>query len=222
MQYNIQEELKNIPFLSHLCEDTLGSLAAHAVVKTFPKNTIVISEGDESGSFHIVLSGKVRVYLSNEDGKEVTLRFEGPGQYFGEIALLDDEPRTASVVTVEKSTFGIISKSAFKAWLADYPDAALNIIKDLVQRIRNLTRRLKGLALSDVYGRLRTALNEMAIDDGDAQIISPCPTQQDLATLVGASREMVSKIFKELVIGGYVTKEGKVMKINIKLPESGW
>ncbi len=217
---NLYEALGNIPIFSQLPDDALRSLASHATIKTYPKNSIVINEGDDTASFHFILSGTVRVYLSDENGKELTLSVDGPGKYFGELALLDDAPRSASVITCEKATCGIISKAEFKAWLNNNSNAPFGIINGLVSKVRALTDKVRTLALSDVYGRLVIELQNMAEDSGDKKIIESRPTQQDLANMIGASREMVSKIFKELLKGEYITIDGKRLIINKKLPSS--
>lgn len=220
MQNDVYERLKDISIFAHLPQPAMVALSEQALVKTYPKNTIVFNEGDDSASFHVILKGSVRVYLSNEDGKEHTLSQDGAGKYFGELALLDEAPRTASVITTEKSTCGIISKTVFKNWLSEHPEAALPIMKGLVQMIRKLTDNVKSLALSDVYGRLRTVLLNLSGETGTGSTIEPKPTQQQLANRIGASREMVSKIFKELVTGGYIAVEKKSLIINKKLPIS--
>ena len=203
-----------------MSDKALRSLAEHAVIKSFPKNSFIINEGDESGSLHIILTGKVRVLLSNMKGREVTLGFEGPGQYFGELAILDDSPRSASVMTTEKSSCIVISKSIFKTWLGENPEANVSVIKGLVQTIRDLTSNVKGLALLDVYGRLIRILRKMSIDRDGIIVIPDRPTQQELASMIGASREMVTRIFHDLSLGGYITLEGKSLIINKKLPPS--
>jgi len=220
MQHDLVTGLKQVPIFSNLDQEELDSLAAHAVVKTFPKNAIIINEGDETASFYIVLSGRVRVFLSNEMGKEVTLEIEERGRYFGELALLDNAPRSASVITMEKCSCGIISKAEFNRWLGKYPSAANTIIRSLVKKIRSLTENVKTFALSDVYGRLIKVLQDMAKEQEGKQVISEKPTQQELANMIGASREMVSKIFKELITGGYLIVDGKTLTIAKKLPAS--
>lgn len=220
MQSEIFETLKKVDYFSRLPNDTLQSLAVHTIIKSYRKNVPIISEDDESTSLYLLLSGKVRVFLSNEEGKEVTLGFEGPGQYFGELALLDDGPRSASVITVEPSSCAVISKSVFKNWLDKHPDANLAIIRGLVQTIRELTSNVKGLAILDVYGRLIKILRKMSIENGENKVIPDRPTQQELANMVGASREMVTRIFRDLSVGGYITIEGKSLIINKKLPPS--
>ncbi len=220
MQQTVSQALRQITIFSHLSDQALESLASHATIKTFPKNAIIINEGDETGSFHIILSGKVRVYVSDEFGKELTLSLDSSGKYFGELALLDDEPRSASVITAEKSTCGLISKVEFKAWLSKNPDAPFSLIKGLSNKVRTLTDKVRSLALSDVYGRLIIELQNMAEEKDGTRVINDKPTQQDLANMIGASREMVSKIFKELIKGGYITIDGKSLFINKKFPSS--
>lgn len=220
MPATVFESLKNVYYFSQLPDESLQSLADNMNVKAFRKNVPIISEDDESTSLYILLSGKVRVYLSNEEGKEVTLCFEGPGQYFGELAILDDGPRSASVVAVEHCSCAVISKTIFMEWLSDHPDAQKAIIKGLCQTIRDLTSNVKGLAILDVYGRLIKVLRRMAIHDKGITLVPNRPTQQDLANMVGASREMVTRIFRDLSIGGYIKIEGKSLIISKKLPPS--
>ncbi len=213
--------LKNIPLFSNLAESDLAILCSHAVTKKFSKNTIIINEGDETDSLYVILSGKVKVFLSDEQGKEIILNIEGPGEHFGEIALLDEAPRSASVMTLEPSSFLIISKADFKDCLAKNPNIAIGLIKELTSRIRMLTGNVKGLALRDVYGRVTETLLHLAKEDNGKLVITEKLTQQDLANRVGASREMVSRILKDLTAGGYIKVEDKKIAIRRKLP-SGW
>ncbi len=213
--------LKNIPLFSNLAESDLAILSSHAVTKKFAKNTIIINEGDETDSLYIILSGKIKAFLSDEHGKEIILDMAGPGEYFGEVALLDEAPRSASVMTLEPSSFLIISKDDFKNCVAKNPDIAISLIKELTHRIRVLTSSVKGLALRDVYGRVAETLLNLATEENGTLTISERPTQQELANMVGASREMVSRILKDLTSGGYIEVEDKKITIKRKLP-SGW
>ncbi len=213
--------LKNIPLFSNLAESDLAILSSHAVTKKFAKNTIIINEGDETDSLYIILSGKIKAFLSDEHGKEIILDMAGPGEYFGEVALLDEAPRSASVMTLEPSSFLIISKGDFKNCVAKNPDIAISLIKELTHRIRVLTSSVKGLALRDVYGRVAETLLNLAAEENGTLTISERPTQQELANMVGASREMVSRILKDLTSGGYIEVEDKKIAIRRKLP-SGW
>jgi CRP/FNR family cyclic AMP-dependent transcriptional regulator len=195
----------------------LGTLAEHATIRSYPKNAIVINEGDETDSLYVVLSGKVKVFVSDENGREIDLGIEGPGEYFGEM-VLDGGPRSASVMTLEPCKFAIVHRSEFAGFLAKNPDFALDLINRLIHKIRDLTQNVKSLALMDVYGRVARLLLELAEEREGKLVISGKLTQQDLANRIGASREMVSRIFRDLAIGGYITISGKTITIHKKPP----
>jgi CRP/FNR family cyclic AMP-dependent transcriptional regulator len=212
--------IKSVPYFSEIPEGDLERLVAAAVKKTYPKNSVIINEGDEAGSLFIILSGRVQAFLSNESGRTVTLSTQESGSFFGELSLLDGEPRSASVMTLEPTVCILIPRRAFQLWLQEHPDAALSIIRSLTRRIRLLTESVRGLALSDVYGRLVKSLHGMAAADGETWVIDPKPSHQDLANVVGCSREMVSRIMKDLARGGYIATEGKTLRLLRKLPAS--
>jgi CRP/FNR family cyclic AMP-dependent transcriptional regulator len=212
--------LKKIPYFSDVPDEALEKLASSALKKTYPKNAVIINEGDEAGSLFIILSGKIQAYLSNESGRTVTLSTQESGSFFGELSLLDAEPRSASVITLEATTCILIPRTAFLNWLQDHPNAASCIIRSLTRRIRNLTESVRGLALSDVYGRLVKTLHGMAAERDGEWIIEGKPSHQDLANVVGCSREMVSRIMKDLARGGYIVVEGKLLRIVRRLPTS--
>lgn len=203
-----------------LTEDHLRALAQRGVPRTFRKSTVIISEDDATDSLYIILSGKVKVYLADDGGKEIELATEGPGSYFGEM-VLDDGPRSASVMTLETSTFSVVAKSEFKKFLTDNPEVAIHIIEKLIARTRVLTDNVKSLALLDVYGRVARLLLELAKEQDGKLVISEKLTQQDIANRVGASREMISRIFKDLSIGGYIKIADRKITIN-KKPPAKW
>ncbi len=212
--------LKKIPFFSKLPDETLHTLAGKAKSFIFPKQAIIISEGDDSSSLYIILSGKVRVFSSDEKNREVTLLVQEPGSYFGELALIGNEPRSASVEALEKTVCGIISKSDFKHWLAGHPDVALGLLCDLSDKIRHLTEKVKQLALANVYERTIKVLQDMAVKENGIFVVHNKPTQQELASMVGSSREMINKIMRELTKGGYIAIKGKTLRIENKPPDS--
>jgi CRP/FNR family cyclic AMP-dependent transcriptional regulator len=220
MQQEVFSSLKKIPFLSKLPDEALNALAAKAKSVKYPKQAVIISEGDETNSLYIILSGKVRVFSSDEKSKEVTLQVQESGSYFGELALLADEPRSASVETLEKTVCGIISKNDFKYWLASHPDVAIGLLSDLSAKIRHLTEKVKQMALSNVYERTIKVLQDIATKEGDIFVIDNKPTQQELANMVGSSREMINKVMKELTKGGYIVIKGKTLRIENKPPAS--
>jgi len=210
--------LKNIALFSGLSETDMAAVSSLAVTRSFPKNTLVICEGDSSDSLYVVLSGKVKVFLSDEEGKEVTLNLQGAGEYFGELAILDEAPRSASVMTVEDTKLAVLSKAAFEKCMEQHATIALIVMRGLARRLRELTENVRSLALMDVYGRVARLLLEMSEEVNGKNVIRQRLTQRDIASMVGASREMVSRILRDLSIGGYITIENKIITLNERLP----
>ena len=200
-----------------LTRDELHALSAHAVTRTFAKNTVIVNEGDPADSLYVIVSGKVKAFVADGDGREVVLSTQGPGEYFGEM-MLDEGPRSASIMTLEKSTFLVVPKADFRALLIAQPEFAVRLIEKLIDRVRTLTDNVRSLALMDVYGRVARLLLELA-ESQDGQLVIPGRlTQQDIASRVGASREMISRIFKELTAGGYVSVQRDRVLIYRKPP----
>jgi CRP/FNR family transcriptional regulator, cyclic AMP receptor protein len=210
--------IENISIFAGLTPADLELIEQRMVRRSYPKSTIILSEGDSSDSLYLILSGKVKVFLNDESGKEAIINYQEAGEYFGELSLIDESKRSASIMTVEKTNLAVITRQAFYQIMSDNPAIAIHLLKDLVQRVRALTEEVKSLALSDVYGRLVKTLQSMAVEhDGQLVIESPF-TQQELASRIGASREMVCRIFKDLVKGGYITTDQKQTVINKALP----
>ena len=203
-----------------LPDDALRHIAASGVVRTFPKSAILIAEGDVGDALYIILSGRVKVYASNAAGREVVINFHGPGEYVGEMSL-DGEPRSASVVTMEPTTCAIVNRAQFRDFLAQNPDFAQHLIQTLIRRCRSATENVKSLALSDVYGRLVRLINALAVEQDGHQVVQERLTQQDIADRVGASRDMIGKLMKDLVGGGYLAVEDRRIAILKRLPP-GW
>jgi CRP/FNR family cyclic AMP-dependent transcriptional regulator len=198
----------------------LRALSALGVIKHYPRNAVIVSEGDDADFFFILVSGRAKIYVSDEDGREVVLRAIGPGSYFGEM-LLDGHPRSASVMTMEPARLFAIPKAKFRDFVRSHPDFAIHLVEQLIGRVRALTDNVKSLALMDVYGRVARLMLDMAKQEGGKLVIQEKLTQQDIASRVGASREMISKIFKELVAGGYISIDCKRITIN-KTPPRHW
>jgi CRP/FNR family cyclic AMP-dependent transcriptional regulator len=209
--------LNDVPLFLGLPEGDLHAIAEKAVIRTFAKNAIVISEGEYTGSLYVILSGRVKICLGDESGKELILDIKGPGGYFGEMAL-DELPRSASVVTLEQSRFAVISKNHFEHLLLEHPEISLHVIKDLIHIVRGLNKNVRSLALRDIYGRVSKLLLELAVDEEGKLVISEKLTQQDMANRVGSSRETINRIFRDLSLGGYIKIEGKKITINKALP----
>ena len=211
--------LEQVPIFSGLDGAELAKIEMQLVRRSFAKNTVIITEGDSSDSLYVILHGKVKVYLNDEQGKEAIINYQGTGEYFGELALIDDSERSASVMTVEKSDFAVISKAAFHSVLEKNPHIAIHLLKDLARRVRTLTDEVKSLALSDVYGRLCKTLLSLADEKDGILMIEGHITQQELASRIGASREMVCRIIKDLVVGGYISLEQNRYLIHKSLPQ---
>jgi CRP/FNR family transcriptional regulator, cyclic AMP receptor protein len=200
-----------------LQDEILKGVAARGGVRTFPRHSIIISEGERSDTFFIILSGKVKVFGSDESGREIIYSTHGPGEYVGEMAL-DTGVRTASVMTIEETACSVVSGAELKGFIAEYPEFALHLIHKLIRRARKATEDVKNLALLDVYGRFRVLLTTLAEDSNGTLQIRDKLTQQDIADRIGSSREMVSRIFKDLMQGGYVSLESGRWTILKKLP----
>jgi CRP/FNR family cyclic AMP-dependent transcriptional regulator len=197
----------------------LRDTAQHAVTRTFPKNTVVVSEGDQTDSLYIIVSGRVKIYVSDDKGKEIVLSEAGPGEYFGEM-VLDEGPRSASVKTLEPTQFLVIPKEDFTEFLVKSKEFSLRLILKLIRRVRALTNEVKNLALMDVYGRVARMLLDLAVDRDGVLVIEKRPTQQEMADRVGASREMVSRILGDLTSGGYIEVERDRITIARTLPRA--
>ncbi len=204
-----------------LSPEDLQIITSHGVTRNYPKNVVLITEGDRSDSLYVILSGKVKVFLSDEHGKEVQLNIQGPGEYFGELALIDQAPRSASVMTLEPSKLAVVSKADFQRCLAGHPEIAVELIRCLVQQVRSLTDAVGSMAMKPVYERVACTLLKLATERNDRLVIEERLTHQDIANMVGASREMVSRIMKDLSTGGYIQVRDRKIFIQEKLP-AGW
>lgn len=216
----ITETLSSTSLFSGMEPDDIEVVAAQTVIKKFPKNTVIVGQGDETDSLYIIVQGKVDVFLHNDKGKEIIINTLGECETFGELAPLGGIPRQASIITTEDSIFGIISRQVFVDTLLAKPSISMRIIDLLITRIQDLTEEVSSLALEDVYNRVVRILYKHAAEVGE-KLITEKLTQQDIASRVGATREMVHRILKELKTGGYISIEGKHITIEKKLPP-GW
>jgi len=209
--------LQTVPLFYGLTSGALTEIEQHGSVRSFRKNTLVINQDDETYSLYVILSGRVKVFVSGEDGREAVLNHQGAGDCFGELALIDKQPRVASVMTTEASRLMIISRDDFLACLSANPEIAINLIKPMTGRMRMLAKNVSSLALMDVYGRVAHVLLEQAVER-DGELVTDRITQQDIAEMVGASRAMVSRILKSLKEGGYISISDKRITVHQKLP----
>jgi CRP/FNR family cyclic AMP-dependent transcriptional regulator len=204
--------------IASIGDPMVRELATRGQTRSFPKNTVIINEGDRGDSLFVILGGKVKVYVSDDDGREMILDIHGPGDYVGEMSL-DGRPRSASVITLEPTTCAVVTRDALREAIAKNPDVAMALISTLIERARIATDNVKNLALMDVYGRVARLLLSLAKEQSDGKLVVPeRMTQQDIADRVGASRDMISRIFKDLTIGGYVSVVDRQITINRKPP----
>jgi CRP/FNR family cyclic AMP-dependent transcriptional regulator len=213
--------LKAVPLFSSFPDDQLRLLAGVVTRRSAPRSTTVMAGGDATDSLYIVLSGRLKVMMSDADGKEVILCILGPGEFFGEMGLIDDAPRSASVVAIESCELLSIAKRDFKKCLADNFEMTMAVMRGLVRRLREADRKIGSLALLDVYGRVARLLLDMSENVEGEKIVTKRLPKQDIAKMIGASREMVSRVMKDLQMGGYIEVRGSniVLRDTIVLPE---
>ncbi len=211
--------LKKNDLFKDLDDAHLEAIAGLTKTRKVAKNTYVINEGDDDSAMYIIKEGTVNVMVANDEGKEMILTTLKPGDQFGELSLLDAEPRSANVISNEKCEFLIIHKAPFYKLLEENSVIAISIIKYLCNKVRLITYLAQGLALMDVYGRLVKLLLDLSETNEEGEQLVTIPlTHKDIALRVGSSREMISRILKELETGNYLTIENKIIKINKKLP----
>ena len=211
--------LAAIPLFSALGETELRELAKVQVTRKYPRYATILNDGDTTNAIYLITKGKVKVCKTSEAGKEVVIAVLSEGDHFGEMSLIDDKPRSASIVTKEACEFAVINKSDFERMLLANPQLGLSMMRGFCERLRAADRSIESLALMDVYGRIARILLDMAVEDEDGHlVVNEALTHKDIAQMVGSSREMVSRIFKDLVMGGYITNEQKQIRINTTLP----
>jgi CRP/FNR family transcriptional regulator, cyclic AMP receptor protein len=204
------------PF-AHLDEAALRELAPGGSVRSYAKSVVIVSEGDLTDSLYVVLSGRVKAFVSDEDGREAVVNTIGVGDYFGEL-VLDGGPRAASIMTLEPCRLYVIPQADVERLLGGNPAFARDLLRKLIGKVRSLTGRVADLALKDVYARLVKFIEENAVEAAGRKVVPERLTQNDIAARIGGSREMVSRILKDLAAGGYVAIESKQIVVLRSLP----
>ncbi len=213
-----KEALCRVAMFQSLGESDLDALAGVARQITAERGELIVSQGSAGESLYIVARGQIRVYLSDETGKEIILGLEGSGAIFGEIAVLDRQPRSASVAAMERTELLVIEGREFRQLLEVHAGLSLGVIAALAGMLRKLTDATQGLALQSAYRRLVARLYERAVEEDGQTVIPERLTHQLLADMIGCSREMVSRIMSDLAKGGYLRTEDKRWIIERKLP----
>lgn len=194
------------------------ALARRGVVRQYRAHVNLIEEGEKGDSVFVVLSGTVRIYCSDSVGKEITLALYGPGEYVGEMSL-DGGPRSASVATETACTCAMVTGSQLREHLMTHPDFAMELITRLISRARLATESARSLALLDAYERLTRLFNQLAVKHtGETRIIKERLTHLAIAKRLGCTRELVSRLLKDLEVGGYVALVGKQYILVNKMP----
>lgn len=204
--------LQKIPLFACLLETQFEQLARMAVPRKVARNTTIVRAGDGTDSLFVMVSGSAKVLNRDEEGREVILTLLGAGECFGEMGLIDGSPRSADVIANESCELLMIAKRDFVHALADNFDLCLSIMKSLVLRLRDANRKIESLALMDVYGRVAKLLLDLSVVEGGRRVIGRKVSKQDMAKMVGASREMVSRVMKDLEGSGYIrVEDGRIV-----------
>ena len=205
--------LKNVSFFAALSEPELDSLARCLVRRTFARGVIIFHKDSPGRTLYIIESGKVRIFVLSESGREISVNIYGPGDVFGELALLDGLPRSAGAMVVEKTTVLTLHRDDFLWHLGKYPRMARSIIEILSARIRYTTVYAESLAFLDVYGRVAEKLLELCdrygVERADGIEIDLHLTQSELASWVAATREHVNRVLGAFRDQGLIKIEGQ-------------
>ena len=195
--------LQKVPLFGQLAPEDLERVAEVTRERTYPKNSVILFEDDPGDSLFIVREGRVKVVLVGEDGREVILGVLGIGEHFGELSLIDDQPRSAHVIAMEDSTLLVLRREDFQAILHQTPGIAVPLLRELSRRLRRVDEKVGSLVLLDVNGRVAQLLLELA-DEAGSERITRRLTHHTIAQMIGSSRETVSRTMRELVQNGYI------------------
>ncbi len=190
--------LKSVSLFASFSDQQITTLLTYVQHRSFARNVYIMHAGEETDSLYVMLSGKAKVVLTDDHGREVILGFMGPQDFFGEMGILDDQPRSASVLTLEPCEMLRLGKAGFMTCVKDHSEVAMLVIRNLVKRLRAADRKIESLALVDVSGRVARLLIDVAQEIDGKLVVVRAPAKQEMARMIGASREMVSRVMKEL------------------------
>jgi CRP/FNR family cyclic AMP-dependent transcriptional regulator len=199
--------LKAVPLFSSLSDEEVRVLGTCLQQRRYPRGSFILRVGEEIDALYVIVSGRVKVVIPAEQGHEVILTVLGPTEYFGEMGLLDDKRRSASVETLVACEMLRFPKAAFVNCLKDNFELAMILIRNLVERLRRADRSIESLALYDVYGRVVRLLRDQAVQIDGLWVVNHAPAKQEMARMIGASREMVSRVMKDLQRRGQIRVE---------------
>ena len=204
--------LNTIPLFQSLSQPQLASVGAHVAWRVYEKGDIVVHQGEVADSLFVIASGQVKVYMTEGD-REVILKTLSAGDFFGELPMLDMEPRSASVAAIERCHLQLLSYKALQRAMEGSPDIAKRVLETLAKRLRDADRKISTLALMDISARVSRTLLELAILSNGRMVVGEPYTQKDLAGMVGASREMVNRTLQDLQHAGYIDVQRKSITI---------
>jgi CRP/FNR family transcriptional regulator/CRP/FNR family cyclic AMP-dependent transcriptional regulator len=204
------DTLRAIPLFASVSEEDLQQVASHLIERRFPRNTTIVEEGLAGDYMYVIREGRVKVTKLSEDGREKILEFLDAGSFFGEMALLDRAPRIASVKTLKPVRLLALSRSDFLNLLRKSPDLALSVIQELCKRLRTVDDQASALSFQRVKDRTKGLLERLARDPHEeGGRVTPGLTHQQMADMIGTSRETVTRVVKELKQEGWLRQEGK-------------
>jgi CRP/FNR family cyclic AMP-dependent transcriptional regulator len=196
--------IRRVPLFSLLTGEQAQAIAEGVVKRRYRRGEVIVEQGTKSNSLFILLTGRARVVTADARGREVILAVLQPGDYLGEMSLIDNEPHSATVRAEVQCDALVLGRSEFARCLPENSSLSYAIMRGLVSRLRAADRQIESLALLDVYGRVARALLDMAEDGAEYKLIRNKVSRQDLAKVVGASREMVSRVMKDLEERGFI------------------
>jgi CRP/FNR family transcriptional regulator, cyclic AMP receptor protein len=210
--------IRSVPIFSDLSESELNKIVDIGLSRKYHKNAIVFLEEETGAILFVIASGKVKVVRTDDDGKEVILSILGEGDFFGEMALLDGLPRSATVVAIDDSELFIIHRKEFIQLIEKSPQVGTSLLRELTRRLRKADEQIENLSLKDAVGRVAAVLLQLADDSGKIRkgevLIDDFPLQQDLANMAGTSRETISRTLHQFMRLGYVDQRGSTLIIN--------
>jgi len=205
--------LRSVPLLADLDESELQRLSQVAVRRRAARGEQVVRVGEDAEALLILLTGRAKVTNVDEEGREIILAWLGPGEFFGEMGLIDGSPRSANVVAVEPCEMLSIGKQEFQRCMQENFHVAQKLMQILVRRLREADRNIESLALLDVYGRVARLLLDLSDEENGKRMVRQKISKQDMARMIGASREMVSKVMRDLEVGGYIVCDNDLITI---------
>lgn len=206
--------LRTLQLFQGLPEETIQDLARLATMKSVPRNRAIVRAGERTDYLYFVLTGSLKVISSDEEGREVILNILGQGELFGEMGIFNEQPRSASVVSIVPTDLILLAKNDVRTLMQQNFEIAWRMMANLADRLRSADRRIESLALMDVYGRVARVLIETSGEVDGQTLLASRISKQDIAKMVGASREMVSRVMKDLTARGLIeeTTSGIVLR----------